>query len=109
MKKENRAIEREPRSVFGEIIFGKQAYLDDQKDVKRINVMTRIRKDVVDIIDALVLLGAFKSRSEAVASYTEYSILSKKAGYERLKKRAQEVGIMRESAINLALEEFVDE
>jgi hypothetical protein len=109
MKKENRAIEREPRSVFGEIIFGKQVYLEGEKDIKRINVMTRIRKDVVDILDALVLLGAFNSRSEAVASYTEHSILSKRAGYERLKKRAQELGIMRESAMDLALEEFKDE
>ena len=98
----------ERRLTFREQIFGKQPKLEDEDQIKRINVMTRIRADVVDVLDALVELGAFNSRSDAVASYLEHNILAKKDLYGKLKERAKEVGKMRESAMDLAIEAFQD-
>ncbi len=93
---------------FREQIFGKNTETKDESDIQRINVMTRIRDDVVEVLDALVELGAFNSRSEAVASYLEHAILSKAELYQKLKTRAKKISKMRESAMDLALEAFQD-
>jgi Arc/MetJ-type ribon-helix-helix transcriptional regulator len=91
---------------FKEQIFGKQPEIKDDKDIRRINVMTRLRVDIVDILDALVELGVFKSRSEAVAVYLESQILSDLKLYEKLKASARKIGQMRESEIELAIEDL---
>ncbi len=105
-RKSKASIDEERRLTFREQIFGKQTEKDEDEDIQRINVMTRIRVDVVEVLDALVELGAFNSRSEAVASYLEHSILSKSELYDKLKTRAKKISKMRESAMDLALEAF---
>jgi hypothetical protein len=97
------------RQTFREQLFGKQQIEEEDDKVKRINVMTRIRMDVVEVLDALVELGAFNSRSDAVASYLEHIILSKSDLYDKLKERAKEVGKMRDSAMELAIEVFQED
>ena len=92
--------------MFEELIFGEQVHIEEDVRVKRINVMTRIREDVVEVIDALLELGVFNSRSDAVSSYTEHAILSRKTLYGELKERAKEVGRMRESAFDFTLDEL---
>ncbi|MHA1961763.1 MAG: hypothetical protein ACW99U_16190 [Candidatus Thorarchaeota archaeon] len=91
---------------FREQIFGKSAEKKDDSDIQRINVMTRVRSDVVEVLDALVELGAFNSRSDAVASYLEDAILSKPKLYDDLKTRAKKIARMRESAMDGAIEAF---
>ncbi|MGD2072848.1 MAG: hypothetical protein PVG65_05105 [Candidatus Thorarchaeota archaeon] len=93
---------------FKEQIFGKLSEIEDDENIRRINVMTRLRVDIVDILDALVELGVFKSRSEAVAVYLESQLLSNLELYEKLKASARKIGQIRESEIELAIEEFRD-
>ena len=108
-KKVERTTMGERRKMFEELIFGEHAHIEEDTRIKRINVMTRIREDVVEVIDALLELGAFNSRSDAVSAYTERAILSRKTLYGELKERAKEVGRMRKSAIDLTLDELKDE
>ena len=107
-KKKKKSTDEDSKLSFREQIFGKQSKTEDDEDIRRINVMTRLRVDVVDILDALVELGAFKSRSEAVAVYLENQIISNLELYEKLKVRAKEIGQLRESAIELAIEDIKD-
>ena len=105
-RKPNKPTDDERIISFREQIFGKYTETIDDSDIQRINVMTRIREDVVEVLDALVELGAFNSRSEAVASYLEHAIVSKTELYDKLKDRAKKISKMRESAMDLALEAF---
>ena len=68
--------------------------------------MTRLSNDIVEILDALVELGVFKSRSEAVAAYVEKSILPHMDRYEKIKIQAQQVGDLREAAMEIITETF---
>jgi Arc/MetJ-type ribon-helix-helix transcriptional regulator len=65
-------------------------------------VMTRLNTDIVEILDALVELEIFKSRSEAVASFVEKSIMDKKDFFESIQKQASDIGKKREAAKHLA-------
>ncbi len=73
---------------------------------RQTHVMTRLSNDIVAILDALVELGIFKSRSEAVAAYVEKSILPHMELYERIKTQAKQVGDLREVAVELITETF---
>lgn len=42
-----------------------------------VSVMTRMSTDIVEILDALVELEIFKSRSEAAAAFAERTIYSR--------------------------------
>ena len=92
------------RASFLELIFGKD--LDLPSSAKRINISTRVSTTVVDVLDALIELGAFSSRSEAVATYLEYIIHSKLNLYQELIIRAERISNMRDSAIDLNTDLF---
>ena len=71
-------------------------------------IMTRLSNEIVEILDALIELGVFNSRSEAVAVYVERSILTKLDMYKKLKEQAKQIGKMRESVAETALDIFRD-
>ncbi|MHA2426109.1 MAG: hypothetical protein ACXAEF_15065 [Candidatus Thorarchaeota archaeon] len=87
------------KATFLKLIFGNR--IQTEREVHRINVSTRIAIDVVHALDALIELGVFSSRSEAVSTYLDYAILSQPQLYEELKARAQKISLMRDSAIEL--------
>ncbi len=99
----------DPRVKFWELFFGKLHESEWSEDLQRTNVMTRVRSDVVEVLDALIELGAFNSRSEAVSVYIEQAILSHSKLYEKLKTRAQEMGRVRESAVDLVKDFYRDD
>ena len=107
MPRKPKATKNEEKILsFREQIFGDYSDSKEDSDHQRINVMTRVREDVIEIVDALIELGAFDSRSEAVAAYLEHAILSNLQLYKTLKARAKKVSQMRESAMDLAIEAF---
>ena len=107
MPRKSKATKDEERILsFREQIFGDSPNIKEDSDHQRINVMTRVREDVIEIVDALIELGAFNSRSEAAAAYLEHAILSNLQLYETLKSRAKKVSKMRESAMDLVIEAF---
>ncbi len=69
---------------------------------REISVMTRLSTDIVEILDALVELEIFKSRSEVVASFVEKSIMEKKDFFESIQKQASDIHKKREAAKHLA-------
>ena len=69
---------------------------------REISVMTRLSTDVVEILDALVELEIFKSRSEVVASFVEKAVMEKKSLFDSIAKQASDIGKKREAAKHLA-------
>ena len=102
MAKENK--QNAAKASLREQIMGKSLEHDFKFDKREIHVMTRLSESVVDILDALVVLNVFKSRSEAVAAYVESSIISDIELYENLIMKAKEVTEMRDSATDSILE-----
>lgn len=97
----------EKRSLtLREQILGPDSAEDFEMRKRQTHVMTRLSNDIVEILDSLVELGVFKSRSEAVAAYVEKSILPHIELYERIKNQAKKVGILREEAMELITETF---
>ena len=69
---------------------------------REISVMTRLSADIVEILDALVELEIFKSRSEVVASFVEKAIMDKKSTFDALASQANDISKKREAAKHLA-------
>ena len=71
---------------------------------REISVMTRMNPYIVEVLDALVELEIFKSRSEAVSSFIEKMILSRRDLFDEIRKQAEDIVKKRESAKKLAFD-----
>ena len=71
---------------------------------REVSVMTRMNTELVEVLDALVELAIFKSRSEAVAALVELQISSRRRIYDEIKTQARQIVLKRESARKLAYE-----
>ena len=69
---------------------------------REVHVMTRLSADIVKIIDTLVELEVFRSRSEAVSSYVEKSIHEQMDLYQDVIEYGEKLSEMREAAKRLA-------
>ena len=69
---------------------------------REVHVMTRLSADIVKIIDTLVELEVFRSRSEAVSSYVEKSIYDQMELYQDVIEYGEKLAEMREAAKRLA-------
>ena len=80
---------------------------DDSISKKReVSVMTRMSGDIVEILDALVELEIFKSRSEAVSAFVEQAINTRIKLFEEIKTQATDIQKLRDSAKKHAYEAF---
>jgi Arc/MetJ-type ribon-helix-helix transcriptional regulator len=79
----------------------------DESDSKKreVHIMTRLTSDTVEIIDTLVELEVFRSKSEAVSVYVEKEIASQMDLYEEVRLLGRKLSEMRESAKKLAFED----
>jgi Arc/MetJ-type ribon-helix-helix transcriptional regulator len=73
---------------------------------REVHIMTRLSEDIVEILDALVDLNVFKSRSEAVAAYVESSIIAKQELYLKVLEQFKEVEDKRGEAMETVLDAF---
>ncbi|MDH4212300.1 MAG: hypothetical protein OEV85_00105 [Candidatus Thorarchaeota archaeon] len=76
---------------------------------REISVMTRMSTDIVEILDALVELEIFKSRSEAVSAFVEQAISSRLKIFEEIKGQAQDIRQLRDTAKKHAYGVFQEE
>ena len=76
---------------------------------RTIHVMTRLSEKAIEAIDAVIMLEVFRSRSDAVATYVENSIVSNTELYESLIKKAREVAAIRNSARDSILDAIQDD
>jgi Arc/MetJ-type ribon-helix-helix transcriptional regulator len=65
--------------------------------------MTRLSQDLVDILDNLVKLGIFKSRSDAVAAIIEKTLLTQKESFELLEAQVKRLEEIQGDAMDIAL------
>ena len=87
---------------------GKREDSDFNVEKRDIHIMTRLSKEIVEALDALIALNVFKSRSEAVAAYVENSIINNSELYEKLIKKAKEVSDIRDTAMDSILQTLQD-
>lgn len=76
---------------------------------REVSVMTRMSGDIVEILDALVELGIFKSRSEAVSAFVEQAISARKSIFDEIKIQASEISKLRDSAKRDAFAAFQED
>jgi hypothetical protein len=76
---------------------------------REVSVMTRMRGDIVEVLDALVELNIFKSRSEAVSAFVEQAISAKASKFEEIKSQASEIRKLRDSAKRHAYAAFQED
>jgi Arc/MetJ-type ribon-helix-helix transcriptional regulator len=69
---------------------------------REISVMTRMSPYIVEVIDALVELEVFKSRSEVVSTFMEQMIMDRKPLFDEIRSQAQDISKKRDSAKRLA-------
>ena len=71
---------------------------------REISVMTRMSPYIVEVLDALVELEVFKSRSEVVSIFMEQMIMDRKPLFDEIRNQAQDISKKRESAKRLAFQ-----
>ncbi|MGD9395894.1 MAG: hypothetical protein PVJ05_05665 [Candidatus Thorarchaeota archaeon] len=76
---------------------------------REVSVMTRMSGDIVEILDALVELEIFKSRSEAVSAFVEQAISERKKLFDEIKTQAADIRQLRDSAKKHAYEAFQED
>lgn len=69
---------------------------------RSITVTARMSSYIVDVLDALVELEVFRSRSDAVSALLEKLILSDKEIFDEIREQADHIKTRRESAKHLA-------
>jgi Arc/MetJ-type ribon-helix-helix transcriptional regulator len=105
MAKQNVGTEKESeRTSLRDQLLGRIERDDLGQQNREISVMTRMSTDIVEILDALVELEIFKSRSEAVAAFVERMIYSRKSLFEQIRDQARDITKKRESAKHMAFE-----
>jgi Arc/MetJ-type ribon-helix-helix transcriptional regulator len=102
------ALTPELNDLKSELIgrFSREKYGLEKREV---SVMTRMDPYIVDILDALVELEIFKSRSEAVSTFVEKAIMPKKELFEEIRTQANKIVKIRESAQRLSLQAIQDD
>jgi len=85
-----------------EELLGKFSREDMGLKTREISVMTRMSPYIVEVLDALVELEVFKSRSEVVSTFMEQMIMDRKSLFDEIRSQAQDISKKRESAKRLA-------
>ena len=101
-----RDVIRSTRDSLKEQIIGN--FEDSEFDIEKrdVNVTTRLSNQIITVLDALITLDVFRSRSEVVSALVESSILSNTDLFKRLIKKADEVSNLRETAMDSILEDL---
>lgn len=69
---------------------------------REIPVVARMNKRVVEILDSLVAIGAFKSRSEAAAALVEGAISSREDLFDDIRQQAASLSRRQDAAMKAA-------
>jgi Arc/MetJ-type ribon-helix-helix transcriptional regulator len=98
------------KSSMGEFlrnqIIGSEKPTEIDINKREIHVMTRLSEDVIEILDALVGLNVFKSRSEAVSAFVENSLISNLEVYLTVREQFKEVENKRDEAMETVIDAF---
>jgi Arc/MetJ-type ribon-helix-helix transcriptional regulator len=92
-----------------EQLLGRLSDEDLSSKKREVSVMTRMSNEIVEILDALVELEIFKSRSEAVSAFVEQAISARMSMFEEIKSQATDIRQLRDSAKKHAYKAFQEE
>ena len=98
---------REPKSIresLRERITGNVENKAFNVDKREVHITTRLSSEIVEVLDALITLNVFRSRSEVVAAYVENSIITNSDLYKKLTNMAKDVSEIRDTAMDSILE-----
>jgi hypothetical protein len=70
---------------------------------REVTVMTRLSREIVDVLDSLVRLNFFKSRSEAAAVIIEQKVLSNMELFKSISEQAKKIEKVQDELESLAL------
>ena len=78
--------------------------IEETETKREVPVMTRLDNEVIQLLDILVKLDIFKSRSEAVAAIVEKTLLPQRDKFDLLKKQITKLQEVQDTAKDIALE-----
>ncbi len=78
-----------------------EGFEEEERDIP---VVARMNKRVVEILDSLVAIGVFKSRSEAAAALVEGAISSREDLFNDIKRQAANLSQQQDAAMKEAQE-----
>ena len=100
----DRKYEPDPELTLREDLLSRLLPEEIDKQNRDVSVMTRLSSELVEILNALVKLGLFKSKSEIVAAVMERTILPHRELFEEIKKQAEKQDELQAAAKELALQ-----
>ncbi|MHA1949660.1 MAG: hypothetical protein ACXAAO_01360 [Candidatus Thorarchaeota archaeon] len=78
--------------------------VEDSESKRDMPVMTRLDKKLIELLDILVKLDIFNSRSEAVAAIVEKTLLTQLDKFELLKDQISKLEEIQDTAKDIALD-----
>ncbi|MFQ5883825.1 MAG: hypothetical protein ACE5IO_01845 [Thermoplasmata archaeon] len=96
------------KSSLREELLGEVSAEEFDRKKRQVSVMTRMSEDVVEVLDALVELEIFKSRSEVVAAFVETLITERQKLFSEMRSQAEDIKRQRDTAKKLAHEALQD-
>ncbi|MHA1935966.1 MAG: hypothetical protein ACW97A_11840 [Candidatus Thorarchaeota archaeon] len=102
-KKKKKDTAPESSLSLREEILGRLSEDEFELKKREISVMTRLSREYVEILDAIVKLELFKSRSEAVAAIVMKTLHSEYDVFQELKIQAEKLDDFQDTVKNLAL------
>ncbi|MFW9844885.1 MAG: hypothetical protein ACFFEV_09935, partial [Candidatus Thorarchaeota archaeon] len=88
MSKKSKSSEESSQLTLREQLLGRLSEDAVSGKKREVSVMTRMSGDIVEVLDALVELNIFKSRSEAVSAFVEQAIAARGPMFEEIKTQA---------------------
>jgi len=82
----------------------KELSIDDPESKREVPVMTRLDTRVIQLLDVLIKLNIFKSRSEAVASIVEKTLLPQQEKFDLLQEQLSKLEKIEDTAKGIALD-----
>jgi Arc/MetJ-type ribon-helix-helix transcriptional regulator len=76
-----------------------EGFEGEERDIP---VVARMNKRIVEILDSMVAIGVFKSRSEAAAALVEGAVSSREELFEDIRKQAASLGKRQDAAMQAA-------
>jgi Arc/MetJ-type ribon-helix-helix transcriptional regulator len=82
----------------------KELSIDDSDSKREVPVMTRLDNKVIRLLDMLIKLNIFKSRSEAVAAIVEKTLLTQQDKFDLLQEQLSKLEEIEDTAKGIALD-----
>ncbi len=82
----------------------KELSIDDSESKREVPVMTRLDTRVIQLLDMLIKLNIFKSRSEAVAAIVEKTLLPQQDKFDLLQEQLSKLEEIEDTAKGIALD-----